>query len=126
MILIAAIMASHLTAFMVLFEEEMRDSGVYAPSQKDSFQAWSKRFAHWLFSTDHVNVQYDLFYEGVDIRKLSLGTRGIVLLLLYLALDETGDRPPIIDQPEEILDPKSVFEELVPLFVALKPNDKSL
>jgi hypothetical protein len=31
-------------------------------------------------------------YDGVDIRKLSPGTRGIVLLLLYLALDDSGDR----------------------------------
>lgn len=38
-----------------------------------------------------------------DIRKLSPGTRGIVLLLLYLAIDDQDDRPLIIDQPEENL-----------------------
>jgi len=43
-----------------------------------------------------------------------------VLLLLYLALDDSDDRPLIIDQPEENLDPKSVFDELVPLFIAAK------
>ena len=48
------------------------------------------------------------------------GPRGIVLLLLYLALDNSDDRPLIIDQPEENLDPKSVFDELVALFVAAK------
>ena len=48
------------------------------------------------------------------------GMRGIVLLLLYLALDDADDRPLIIDQPEENLDPKSVFDELVILFVAAK------
>lgn len=52
--------------------------------------------------------------------KLSPGTRGIVLLLLYLDLDDTDDRPLIIDQPEENLDPKSIFEELVHLFIAAK------
>lgn len=56
----------------------------------------------------------------IDIRKLSPGTRGIVLLLLYLALDDADDRPLIIDQPEENLDPKSVFDELVMLFVEAK------
>jgi predicted ATPase len=56
----------------------------------------------------------------VDIRKLSPGTRGIVLLLLYLALDESDSRPLVIDQPEENLDPKSVFDELVPLFIDAK------
>ena len=45
-----------------------------------------------------------------------------MLLLLYLALDEADDRPLIIDQPEENLDPKSVFDELVSLFVLAKSN----
>jgi energy-coupling factor transporter ATP-binding protein EcfA2 len=43
-----------------------------------------------------------------------------VLLLLYLALDDADDRPLIIDQPEENLDPKSVFDELVSLFITAK------
>src|SRR5437870_6149700 len=43
-------------------------------------------------------------------------SRGIVLLLLYLAIDRRDRRPLIIDQPEENLDPKSVFDELVPHF----------
>lgn len=92
----------------------------YAPAQQLEFRAWSKQFAHWLFGTDHITVRYEISYEGVDIRKLSPGTRGIVLLLLYLALDDSDDRPLIIDQPEENLDPKSVFDELVALFVAAK------
>ncbi len=43
-----------------------------------------------------------------------------MLLLLYLALDDQDDRPLIIDQPEENLDPKSVNDELVPLFIEAK------
>jgi energy-coupling factor transporter ATP-binding protein EcfA2 len=73
-----------------------------------------------LFSTDHITVRYEISYDGVDIRKLSPGTRGIVLLLLYLALDDADDRPLILDQPEENLDPKSVFDELVSLFIAAR------
>ncbi|HLY91007.1 MAG TPA: hypothetical protein VKQ27_18635 [Acetobacteraceae bacterium] len=92
----------------------------YAQSQQVEFRAWLKQFAHWLFDTDHISVRYEIVYDGIDIRKLSPGTRGIVLLLLYLALDDGDDRPLIIDQPEENLDPKSVFEELVALFVAAK------
>ncbi|UWR55519.1 TrlF family AAA-like ATPase [Phaeobacter inhibens] len=109
-----------MTKFISTYWKDLLAHAPFEPSQKDDFHAWSKRFAHWLFGTDHISVQYDLFYDSVDIRKLSPGTRGIVLLLLYLALDETDDRPLIIDQPEENLDPKSVFEELVPLFVAAK------
>ena len=42
------------------------------------------------------------------------------MLLLYLALDDADDRPLIIDQPEENLDPKSIFDELVGLFLEAK------
>jgi hypothetical protein len=38
----------------------------------------------------------------------------------YLALDDADDRPLIIDQPEENLDPKSIFDELIGLFVRAK------
>ena len=89
-------------------------------SDQADYRAWTKRFAKWLYGTDHIRIQYGISYDSTDIRKLSPGTRGIVLLLLYLALDENDDRPLIIDQPEENLDPKSVFEELVGLFVKAK------
>lgn len=83
-------------------------------------RTWLKAFAKWLYSTDHISVRYSVDYDGTDIRNLSPGTRGIVLLLLYLALDHSDDRPLIIDQPEENLDPKSIFDELVPLFAEAK------
>jgi len=73
-------------------------------------------FGEWLFSTDHIRVRYGIRYEGVELGLLSQGTRGVVLLTLYLALDEWDDRPLIIDQPEENLDPRSVYSELVPFF----------
>ena len=68
----------------------------------------------WLYSTDHIKVQYGIMYDGTPIERLSPGTRGIVLLLLYLAIDTHDLRPLFIDQPEENLDPRSVFKELVP------------
>jgi ABC-type lipoprotein export system ATPase subunit len=92
----------------------------YAPNQLTEYRSWLKDFAQWLFGTDHISIRYEILYDGIDIRKLSPGTRGIVLLLLYLALDEGDDRPLIIDQPEENLDPKSVNDELVPLFIKAK------
>ncbi|MFA4986661.1 MAG: AAA family ATPase [Candidatus Brocadiia bacterium] len=72
--------------------------------------------AEWLFSTDHVSLEYGIRYEGVQIERLSPGTRGIVLLLLYLAVDRWDTRPLVIDQPEENLDPQSVYDELVAYF----------
>lgn len=111
-----------MTEFISTYLKDLLDHAPYAPTQQIDFRKWSKQFARWLFSTDHISVRYEIVYDGVNIQKLSPGTRGIVLLLLYLALDETDDRPLIIDQPEENLDPKSVFEELVSLFIAAKAN----
>lgn len=77
---------------------------------------WAADVADWLVSTDHLTVSYGVQYEGINIEQLSPGTRGIVLLLLYLALDRDDERPLIIDQPEENLDPKSIYSELVQRF----------
>lgn len=70
----------------------------------------------WLFSTDHICVQYRILYEGVELQRLSPGARGAVLLMLYLGLDEWDRRPVIIDQPEDNLDPQSVYRDLVQYF----------
>ncbi|MCA1653106.1 MAG: AAA family ATPase [Sphingomonadales bacterium] len=109
-----------MTDFIAKYTRALLDHAPYVPTEQAQFRAWSKRFAHWLFGTEHISVRYEIAYDGVDIRKLSPGTRGIVLLLLYLALDDADDRPLIIDQPEENLDPKSVFDELVSLFITTK------
>jgi len=108
--------------FRRLYQKDLLDHSPVAHTDQAEFRAWSKRFAQWLFSTDHIAIRYGIDYDGVDIRKLSPGTRGIVLLLLYLALDESDNRPLVIDQPEENLDPKSVFDELVHLFIKAKAH----
>lgn len=74
----------------------------------------------WLFSTDHISIDYGIRFAGVEIARLSPGTRGVVLLMLYLAVDEWDTRPLVVDQPEENLDPQSVFELLVPYFRSAK------
>ena len=102
------------------YQEDLLAHSPMAHDDQERFRAWSKLFAQWLFSTGHIGIQYGIAYDGVDIRKLSPGTRGIVLLLLYLALDHADTRPLVIDQPEENLDPKSVFDELVELFIKAK------
>lgn len=116
----AADVQSAMTAFIGKYLKDLLAHAPYASTQHSEYRAWLKQFAHWLFGTEHIAVRYEISYDGVDISKLSPGTRGIVLLLLYLALDDSDDRPLIIDQPEENLDPKSVFDELVPLFIAAK------
>ncbi len=116
----AAEVQAAMTSFMTKYLKDLFLHAPYAPTQQAEYRAWLKQFAHWLFDTSHITVRYEISYDGVDIRKLSPGTRGIVLLLLYLALDDSDDRPLVIDQPEENLDPKSVFDELVGLFIAAK------
>lgn len=85
-----------------------------------NYHDWAKRLAKWLFDTSYVSLNYSIEYDGTDIQKLSPGNRGIVLLMFYLALDGNDDSPLIIDQPEENLDPKSIHNELVPLFEQAK------
>jgi hypothetical protein len=112
------------SASMATFRGENQDAllerSPVPKADQANYREWSKKFAKWLYGTEHIAIQYSIDYDGVDIRKLSPGTRGIVLLLLYLALDEADDRPLIIDQPEENLDPKSIFDELVGLFQEAK------
>lgn len=86
-------------------------------SDVEAYRKWAEAVSRWLNSTEHISVKYGVQYEGVDIEQLSPGTRGIVLLLLYLAVDRSDDRPLVIDQPEENLDPKSIFVELVGRFM---------
>jgi hypothetical protein len=116
----AADVQAAMTAFIETHQRDLLRHAPYGADQQAELRGWLKQFAHWLFDTDHIIIRYEIIYDGTDIRKLSPGTRGIVLLLLYLALDEADDRPLIIDQPEENLDPKSVFEELVGLFINAK------
>jgi hypothetical protein len=96
------------------------DSAILAQSKADrgsaEYPQWVIDIGRWLYSTDHIQVTYSFMYEDTPLAQLSPGTRGIVLLLLYLALDVDDSRPLIIDQPEENLDPRSVFTELVELF----------
>jgi ATPase subunit of ABC transporter with duplicated ATPase domains len=116
----ATVVQTAMTGFITKYWKDLLVHAPYVPAQKQEYRDWLRKFAQWLFSTDHIEIRYEIAYDGVDIRKLSPGTRGIVLLLLYLALDDADDRPLVIDQPEENLDPKSVFDELVSLFMTAK------
>ena len=71
-------------AFIESFNARRRQERLKASwfLEQAEFRAWSRRFAQWLFSIDHIDIRYSIEYDGVDIRKLSSGTRGIVLLLL--------------------------------------------
>lgn len=111
-----------LKVFLKEHQEQLLEHSPVAASDLAEYRRWTKRLAQWLYGTDHISVRYAVNYDGIEIQKLSPGTRGIVLLLLYLSLDGKDSRPLIIDQPEENLDPKSIYNDLVPLFMAAKAS----
>jgi energy-coupling factor transporter ATP-binding protein EcfA2 len=74
----------------------------------------------WLYEVEHVRLNYSLKYNGTDLEKLSPGTKGIVLLILYLGMDVADTRPLIVDQPDENLDNESIYELLTVYFKTAK------
>lgn len=66
-----------------------------------------------VFSLQYLVPKYSLRWSGKDIEELSPGERGTLLLIFYLLIDRR-DVPLIIDQPEENLDNRTVYELLVP------------
>ena len=82
-----------MAGFRGAHQAELLDLSEVPKSQQADYRLWLRRFAKWLYGTSHIEISYSIDYEGVGIQKLSPGTRGIVLLLLYLALDEADDRP---------------------------------
>ena len=79
-----------------------------------------KDVREWLYETDHVKLSYGLKYKGTELEKLSPGTKGIVLLILYLGLDTADTRPLVVDQPDENLDNESIYAMLRSYFEKAK------
>lgn len=66
-----------------------------------------------LFSLSYLQPAYSLRWAGKDIDLLSPGEKGALLLVFYLLIDKDTS-PLLIDQPEENLDNRTVFDVLVP------------
>lgn len=111
-----------LKSFITEYQPQLLEHAPVASSELVEYRKWTKNVAKWLYGTDHISIRYAVNYDGIEIQKLSPGTRGIVLLLLYLSLDSQDSRPLIIDQPEENLDPNSIYHDLVPLFTNAKSS----
>jgi len=112
----AAQIATAMADFRKKHEHHLLEHAPVKRSDGEAFSVWARRISEWLYGTSHIRVSYDLQYDGIDIEQLSPGTRGIVMLLLYVAIDTEDDRPLIIDQPEENLDPQSIYQDLVERF----------
>lgn len=102
--------------FSAKYSKEFREAGKTKTNDADQYREWERNVSRWLYGADHITLSYTLTYDKLSIERLSPGLRGIVLLLLYLAVDRSESDPLIIDQPEENLDPESIYTELVRLF----------
>ena len=47
-------------------------SGIHVHERLD----WLRRIGQWLYSTDHISIQYGIEYDGTPVERLSPGTRG--------------------------------------------------
>lgn len=112
--------ANAMEKFLEEYTNSLQECSLVEKQDINLFRDWANKISSWLYSTSHISIKYGVQYDGVSIQQLSPGTRGIVLLLLYLVIDKDDYRPLIIDQPEENLDPKSIFDELVTRFRSAK------
>ena len=60
---------------------------------------------------DYFSIDYDLIQDGDSLLQMSPGKVGIVLFQLFLHLSNSTD-PILIDQPEDNLDNRTVYDEL--------------
>ncbi|QQS59449.1 hypothetical protein IPN35_00980 [Candidatus Peregrinibacteria bacterium] len=72
----------------------------------------NKTLANRLLSENFYKIEYDLIYENDDFHKMSDGKKSFVVLKLLLDFSDK-DCPILIDQPEDDLDNRSIYSDLV-------------
>lgn len=72
----------------------------------------SQSLASSLLSTNFFSLNYDIEYEGDDFKKMSDGKKAFVVLKLLLDFNDK-DCPILIDQPEDDLDNRAIYNDLV-------------
>lgn len=73
---------------------------------------------------DWYNIKYKVVMENDNIEVMSPGKKALVLLKLLIDLAESKC-PILIDQPEDDLDNRSVFDELIP-FIRRKKKERQI
>lgn len=73
----------------------------------------------FIFGLDYLEPRYTLMFQDAQIGQLSPGQRGALLLIFYLLVDK-GNKPIILDQPEENLDNETIVSLLVPVLSEAK------
>ena len=67
---------------------------------------------NYLYCFDYLDPRFSITYNDKPITKLSPGEKGILLLAFYLLIDDSP-LPIIIDQPEENIGNKTIYDRLV-------------
>lgn len=70
--------------------------------------SWLEQFSELEF----ISTNYKITYKGQDFSEMSEGKQAFILLMMQLSLDK-ADKPFLIDQPEDELDNKAIYDELV-------------
>jgi hypothetical protein len=73
---------------------------------------------------DYFLIDFDLFQDGDRLVTMSPGKRGIILFQLFLHLSKSKN-PILIDQPEDNLDNRTVYQELNE-FIKSKKGDRQI
>ena len=73
---------------------------------------------------DWYNIKYKVVMDNDNIDVMSPGKKALVLLKLLIDLAESKC-PILIDQPEDDLDNRSVFDELIP-FIRRKKKERQI
>jgi ABC-type lipoprotein export system ATPase subunit len=60
---------------------------------------------------DNFYITYDVSYKGDNLLKMSPGKKGTVLLILFIELS-SSENPILIDQPEDNLDNRTIYDLL--------------
>lgn len=78
------------------------------------------KFVSDLFS-DHTSIRYGAEMDGDKLALMSPGKKALLCLKLLIELDKSRS-PILIDQPEDDLDNRSIYNELIPFLKKKKSN----
>ncbi len=87
-------------------------------------RGYSKESALRVILDDWYNITYKVIMDNDSIEQMSPGKKALVLLKLLINLEESKS-PILIDQPEDDLDNRSVFDDLIP-FIRDKKVDRQI
>ena len=77
-----------------------------------------------IFTTNYFNISFEVQYEGDKFNQMSDGKKAFVILKMLLDFSNK-DCPILIDQPEDDLDNRAIFKDLVS-YIRKKKKDRQI